>query len=205
MKTFRWTVPDPPMTEREKRPPAERRKPIPGFGMVAMGLATMAMSLMDLSIANGFGRGLQTYFWKSAEGTVTAAEFRRHRTLASGDVTFEVTIEEMLVEGTEDVTSPKWNTWAFSAQKLEKSLEEKYEKWSSQYEVGKKVTIYYANGGEMSLGHWPDSMDFDYGWSGIMKLLLGVWMAWAGQGLLRENWKNGARSKGMANEGAQEA
>ncbi len=205
MKTFRWTVPDPPMTAREKRAPSERRKPIPGSGMVALGIATMAMSLMDFSIADGFGRGLQTYFWKSAEGTVTAAEFRRHRTLASGDVTFEVNIDEKLVEGTEDVTSPKWNTWAFNAKKLEKSLEEKYENWADQYAVGEQVTVYYANSEEMSLGHWPDSMDFDYGWTGILKLLLGVWMVWSGQGILRENLREGGLSKTPVEEGAREA
>jgi hypothetical protein len=65
--------------------------------------------------------------------------------------------------------------------------EGKYEAWSSRYTVGNSVNILYNSSGETSLGHWPASYTFRFGFNAVRTIVYGLSFILAGIILLKAN------------------
>lgn len=163
MKTFKWTVPEMPMTEREKNPAHRDRKRRSGWGGIVIGIGFSLMSLIYFSGSEGVVKGLGTYFWDSASGTVFSSDLQSHSNSGSGNVTYSVVLDGGPVQATAKVFK-RWRG----------GIEAKYEAWSSQYAEGKTVTVYHDRSGGTSLGHWPTSYTYEFALQGLGTLLMGL-------------------------------
>ena len=185
MKTFKWTVPELPMTDREKNPPRKEGKSHPGLGWVIAGILFALMSLMYFSTSNGFIKGIRTYFWSSGEGTILASDLRSHTNSGGGTVTYSVVVDRVTIEDTTEV----FRKWSGDTQS-------KYDEWSSQYSPGSSATIYYNGSGETSLGHWPTAYSYQFGVQGVATLLMGLSFMFRGAIQIKANKAEQATPKG---------
>jgi len=163
MKTFKWTVPEMPMTEREKNPAHRNRRLRAGWGGIVIGISFSLMSLIYFSGSEGVVKGLGTYFWDSASGTVLSSDLQFHSNSGSGNVTYSVVLDGVPVQDTARIFK-RWSG----------DIEAEYEAWSSQYAEGKTVTVYHDRSGGTSLGHWPTSYTYEFALQGLGTLLMGL-------------------------------
>lgn len=163
MKTFKWTVPEFPMTHRERNPPKNGAKRHSGFGKLIIGLAFCLLSLMYLSTSRGFVTGISTYFWSSTQGRIISSNLRSHSTAGGGEVTYLVEIDGSKVTRTTEVFE-KWSS----------DNAKNYEDWASSYESGNTAEIFFNSAGKTSLGHWPTEYSRRFGFLGVGSLVTGV-------------------------------
>lgn len=144
MKTFKWTVPEMPMTEREKNPPHKKEGGDPsGLGRIAL-VALILTGIMHLSVSEGFGTGIRSYFWKQGEGRVVSSELISYTNTGVGKVSYVLELDGEVITQTANVLK-KWS-WG---QRV------KYDTWAQKYKKGEAVKVYYNGSGKYSLGHWP--------------------------------------------------
>ena len=163
MKTFKWTFPEFPMTQREKNPPKGTTNGRPGLWKVIGGVLFSLMSLLYFSTSSGFIKGIRTYFWDSTDGQILSSDLRSHTTSGGGEVTYSVEVGGVSLERTEAVFE-KWSG----------DNAAKYSEWESGYAVGNHVTVFFNQSGETSLGHWPTAYSYQFGAQGIGTLALGL-------------------------------
>ncbi len=163
MKTFRWTVPEPPMTEREKNPPPKGSEAAIGAGEIIGGIVLTLLGFMYLSTSTGFIKGLKTYFWESKEGYVLSSDLQPRAKSIGGEVTYRVQLNHSDVESTDEFFA-KWRG----------NDEDELRKWTEKFSEGSSVKIYYSDAGETSLGRWPNSYSYIFGVSGILNCCLGL-------------------------------
>jgi|APTNR8051073442_1049403.scaffolds.fasta_scaffold36882_2 hypothetical protein len=185
MKTFKWTVPEMPMTEREKNPAQRNRRHRSGWGGIVIGVAFSLMSLIYFSGSEGVVKGIRTYFWDSASGTVLSSDLRSNSNSGAGTVTYSFALDGVPVQDTAEVFK-RWRG----------DIETKYEAWSSQYDEGKTVTVYHHRSGGTSLGHWPTSYTYDYALQGLGTLLMGMTFVLRGIKELKAGAMGSARGGG---------
>lgn len=185
MKTFKWTVPEMPMTEREKNPAHRDPKRRSGWGGIVIGIAFSLMSLIYFSGSEGVVKGLGTYFWDSASGTVLSSDLHSYSNSGGGTVTYSVTLDGVPVQAVAKVFK-RWTG----------DIGTKYEAWSSQYAEGKTVTVYYHRSGETSLGHWPASYTYEFALQGVGTLLMGLTFVLRGIKELKAGTAEPARDNG---------
>lgn len=179
MKTHNWTVPEIQVRSH------------PGLGWLITGILISLMSLVFFSMANGFLKGIRTYFWTYGEGTIISSDLRSHtsagRKLTSGEgtVTFSV-----LING-EDVEAS-----AAVFRKFYGGTGAKFTEWASQFESGKPARVYYNRSGELSLGHWPKSYSYWFGIQGVIILLFGLRLIYRGAKQLKANLSESVLSDG---------
>ena len=163
MKTLKWTVPEIQVRSH------------PGLGWLITGILISLMSLVFFSMANGFLKGIRTYFWTSGEGTILSSDLRSHtsagRKMTSGEgtVTYSVLINGVDVEASAAVF-----------RKFYGDTEGKFNEWASQFESGKPARVYYNRSGELSLGHWPKSYSYWFGIQGVIILFFGLRLVYGG-------------------------
>ncbi|MEM1222136.1 MAG: hypothetical protein AAGH40_05180 [Verrucomicrobiota bacterium] len=179
MKTFKGTVPELPMTDREKNPPRKEGKKHPGLGWVIAGITFSLISLMYWSTSSGFIKGISTYFWSSEEGTIMASDLRSHSTSGDGTVTYSVVIDGVTVEDTTEVFK-KWSG----------NTQANYDEWASQYTQGSSATVYYSRSGETSLGRWPTAYSYQFGVQGVATLLMGLSFMYRGAKQIKARYNN---------------
>lgn len=182
MKTFKWTVREMPMTDRERIPPSKNSQGISGLGWIIAGTMFSLFSWMYFSTSSGFLKGLRTYFWESTTGTIVSSELRMHsrsegRTVSgSGTVGYTIEVDGQPIEGSDEVFK-RWDG----------DMSGKYEEWSERLGIGRMATIYFNRSGETSLGRWPASYSYQFGIQGVITLLMGLSFVCRGVGRLRAN------------------
>ncbi|MCB1062952.1 MAG: hypothetical protein KDN20_08540 [Verrucomicrobiae bacterium] len=163
MKTFRWTVPEFPLTEREKNPPKKGIGASPGIGHLIAGLFFIGFGSLILTDSPSFFRSLSTYLWEKTEGTVISADLRQRHEAGMGEITYRLTLDGTPVEHNADV----FRKWAFPS-------DEKFQQWADHFAVGNRLTVFVSGKGETSPGHWPTSYSWSIGTMGLTFLLLGI-------------------------------
>jgi len=176
MKTFKWTFPEMPMTDRKKNPPRNNRKSYPGLGWLITGIAFSISSLLYIETSSGFVKGIKTYFWSFGEGTILSSDLYSRSSSGGGTVNYSVVIDGFLVEANTEV----FKNWSIKT-------EAKYDKWKSQYAQGSSATVYYNKTGETSLGRWPNSYSYQSGLQGITTFFYGLSLVYRGTKQLKAN------------------
>lgn len=176
MKTFKWTVPELPMTDREKNPPRKAGRRHSGLGWVIAGILFSLMSLMYFSTSSGFIKGIRTYFWSAGEGTILASDLRSYSTSGGGTVTYSVVIDGDTVEANTEVFE-KWSG----------NTKANYDDWARQYTQGNSAMVYYNRSGDTSLDHWPTAYSYQFGIQGVTTLLMGLAFIYRGAKQIKVN------------------
>jgi len=151
------------MTDQETKSPNKYDAIRTRRGACAIGIVFAVSSLLFFSMAKGFLKGVESYFWTQAEGTVISNDLRYRGNSGDGTVTYTVVAAGREITRTEVV----FERWSGGNKK------EKYDDWSSAYAVGKPVRIFYASDDRTSLGHWPTEYSWN-GFTGLLALFAGI-------------------------------